>query len=74
MNEYVNRMVAWFQSWDLAGRLERDRGATAVEYALIIGLIAVIIALTIPFLGTAISGRFTAACRAIGGPNAACAP
>ncbi|TAM88281.1 MAG: Flp family type IVb pilin [Jatrophihabitans sp.] len=33
----------------------RDRGATATEYALLVGFIAVVIALAIAFFGTSLS-------------------
>ncbi|MFZ9879681.1 MAG: Flp family type IVb pilin [Candidatus Nanopelagicaceae bacterium] len=39
-------------------RIRADKGATAVEYALIVGLIAVVIILAVAFLGDTISGIF----------------
>lgn len=36
----------------------KDDGATAVEYALIVGLIAVVIIVAVAFLGDTISGIF----------------
>jgi len=39
-------------------RMQSDKGATAVEYALIVGLIAVVIILAVAFLGDTISGIF----------------
>jgi Flp pilus assembly pilin Flp len=36
----------------------RDRGATAVEYGLMVGLIAVVIIVAITFLGKQTSGMF----------------
>lgn len=39
--------------------LKADRGATAVEYALIIGLIAVVIIVAVQALGGTLSGLFT---------------
>ncbi len=41
---------------ELAG--SRDRGATAVEYGLIVALIAVVIIVALLFLGGALSGIF----------------
>jgi len=38
--------------------MRSDKGATAVEYALIVGLIAVVIILAVAFLGDTISGIF----------------
>ena len=37
----------------------RDKGASAVEYGLLVALIAVVIAGAVWGLGTALSGRFT---------------
>lgn len=44
----------------LTGRLDarRDRGATAVEYGLLVGLIAVAIIATLVLLGPALDGLF----------------
>ncbi len=35
-----------------------ERGATAVEYGMIVALIAAVIALTVGFVGTAVDGAF----------------
>ncbi len=44
----------------LAQRLQRDdRGATAVEYGLIVALIAAVIAVVVATMGNAISTAFT---------------
>jgi pilus assembly protein Flp/PilA len=37
----------------------KDRGATAVEYGLLVGLIAAVIIVAVTALGTRISGLFT---------------
>lgn len=37
---------------------DSEKGATAVEYALIVGLIAVVIIVAVAFLGDTISGIF----------------
>lgn len=37
----------------------KDRGATAVEYGLMVGLIAVVIILAVVFLGETLEGVFT---------------
>lgn len=48
--------------------IQEDRGATAVEYALIVGLIAVAIIVAVTLLGTNISALFNhAACVVKGG-------
>ena len=45
-----------------------ESGATAVEYALIIGLIAIVIIAAVTLLGTAISDLFSRArCSVVGG-------
>ena len=38
-----------------------DKGATAAEYALILGLIAVVVITAVVFLGTSVTGLFDAA-------------
>ena len=51
------------------GRLElqgrKDRGATAVEYGLLVGLIAVVIIAAVTLLGTELRALFTAITTAI---------
>ncbi len=42
----------------LAQRLKSDRGATAVEYGLIVALIAGVIILAVTVMGTTISNAF----------------
>ena len=54
-------MLTYFVS--LAGYLARrlgrdDRGATAVEYGLIVALIAAVIVITVGLLGTAVDNAF----------------
>lgn len=56
--EYVNRVMAWHQS--------RDRGASAVEYALILGAIIAVIGAAMYVVGTRSAGLMTKACTAIG--------
>lgn len=52
----------------VAGRLRRDdRGATAVEYGLIVALIAAIIVTVVQTLGTDIANALTKVGNAIGG-------
>jgi pilus assembly protein Flp/PilA len=50
-----------------AMRLHEDRGATAVEYGLIVALIAAVIVGTVVTLGTQIEAAFAAVVAALGG-------
>ena len=43
----------------------KDRGATAVEYGLLVGLIAVVIILAVTALGTKLTGLFQSATAGI---------
>ena len=43
----------------------RDDGASAVEYGLLVALIAVIIAGTVAILGNALQNRFNDACNSV---------
>jgi pilus assembly protein Flp/PilA len=54
-------------------RTRRDDGASAVEYGLLVALIAVVIATTVVALGIALSDKFNQACTAVGGADADCA-
>lgn len=52
----------------------RDDGASAVEYGLLVALIAVVIAGTVVILGNALSDKFKSACKDVAGttcPSAA---
>ena len=50
----------------LAGQLRRDdRGATAVEYGLMVSLIAVVIIAAVTLVGTKLSGIFNAVATAL---------
>jgi pilus assembly protein Flp/PilA len=44
-----------------------EKGATAVEYGLMVGLIAVAIIVTVQLLGTELNGLFTAITNALPG-------
>ena len=48
-------------------RKDKDKGATAVEYGLMVALIAAVIIIIVTALGTGIRGEFKAACDAIAG-------
>ena len=47
------KLFVWIQT-----RLGSEEGATAVEYALMVALIAVVIIAAVTFLGTATSDKF----------------
>ena len=50
-------VAAWWN--DLQARAEEERGATAVEYALMVALIAIVIVAAVAFLGKATSNKFS---------------
>jgi pilus assembly protein Flp/PilA len=56
------RMYTWLQV-----RLQEERGATAVEYALMVALIAVVIIAAVTLLGENASVSFQSTADAIGG-------
>jgi pilus assembly protein Flp/PilA len=56
---------------DAAAEHERDRGATAVEYALLVTLIAIVVIAGATALGLSINGKFNDASTAINNKPAA---
>jgi pilus assembly protein Flp/PilA len=56
MLELYTGLTTWWA--DLKERISEDRGATAVEYALMVALIAVVIILAVTFLGTSAESKF----------------
>lgn len=50
---------------EVARRLRRDRGATAVEYGLMIALIALVIIVAVTLLGGNLNNLFTKAANTI---------
>ena len=52
---------------DLKVRAEEEKGATAVEYALMVALIAVVIIAAVTFLGHAASNKFSTVGSAVDG-------
>ena len=71
----MNRAAAFLTTLFLIGsdRLaaaRKDRGATAVEYGLLVGLIAVVIIAAVTLLGTQLRAMFTAITTALTGPAA----
>jgi pilus assembly protein Flp/PilA len=65
MLQLYTGLTAWWA--DLKGRLSEDRGATAVEYALMVALIAVVIILAVTFIGTSASTKFSQVGSAVNG-------
>lgn len=57
---------------DVRNFLNDDTGATAIEYGLMVGLIAAVIAVVITSLGTEIKEKFLAICNAVKGGTTAC--
>jgi len=60
----MTQLLLSLQTW-LASRHADERGATAVEYGLMVSLIAVVIIVSVTALGVNISGKFTDAATAI---------
>ena len=50
-------VAAWWS--DLRTRALEEKGATAVEYALMVALIAIVIVAAVAFLGRATSNKFS---------------
>ena len=63
------RMYAGVQTWwsDLRTRVHEQEGATAVEYALMVALIAAVIIVAVQFLGNASSNTFSTVGSAVNG-------
>ena len=55
-------------------RAREEKGATAVEYGLLVGLIAVAIIVTVGLLGTKLNGLFSSIKDALPGGTAPAAP
>jgi pilus assembly protein Flp/PilA len=70
MNETMLRMVIAVQTgWmDLTGKMrDRERGATAVEYGLMVALIAIVIIAAVTLLGGNLSGLFNKVAASVKG-------
>lgn len=50
----------------IATSLDREQGATAVEYGLMVALIAVVIIASVTLLGTNLASRFNQVATAVG--------
>jgi len=65
----MNRAAAFFTTLFtvIGARFEdrKDRGATAVEYGLMVALIAVVIITAVTLLGTRLDGMFTQIANAV---------
>ena len=61
MDEFFTRMYVVMQCGllDLRKRAESERGATAVEYGLLVALIAGVVVVAVGLLGTKINTAFT---------------
>jgi pilus assembly protein Flp/PilA len=57
---------------DRRGRLQDESGATAVEYALIMGLIAAVIIVTVGLLGVTTVGLFNRPCTEMNSSGVTC--
>ncbi len=58
MNDVIFRIMAWAKS--------RDRGASAVEYALILALIVSLLVAGLGLIGLRVSGQLSGACTRLG--------
>jgi pilus assembly protein Flp/PilA len=65
MLQLYTGVTTWWA--DLKGRLSEERGATAVEYALMVALIAVVIIVAVTFIGTSASSKFNQVGSAVNG-------
>jgi pilus assembly protein Flp/PilA len=66
------RLYSGVTTWwsDLKVRAQEERGATAVEYALMVALIAVVIIAAVTLLGNNASTKFNSVADAVGGAGA----
>ncbi len=65
MLQLYTGVTTWWA--DLKGRLSEERGATAVEYALMVALIAVVIIVAVTFIGTSAESKFNQVGSAVNG-------
>ena len=65
------RLYTGVTTWwnDLKTRAADEGGATAVEYALMVALIAVVIIVAVAFLGRAASNQFSSVGSAVNAPS-----
>ncbi|MFM1777821.1 MAG: hypothetical protein RL741_439 [Actinomycetota bacterium] len=62
----MTKLFAKFQAF-----ASQDRGATAVEYGLLVGLIAVVIIVAVQLLGGTLNDTFTGVQTCLANPSAA---
>jgi pilus assembly protein Flp/PilA len=62
-------LIATLQTlgFNLKNRLASEKGATAVEYGIMVGLIAVVIIVAVTALGTNLTNLFTSISSSVGG-------
>jgi len=65
MKRILNKVV--YYAGSVLYPVKSEKGATAVEYALMVALIAVVIIAAVTALGLGLSGKFTAIGNAISG-------
>jgi pilus assembly protein Flp/PilA len=66
----INPFIALMILRDYAeDRLKQEKGATAVEYGLMVGLIAAVIITTVVLLGNQLNALFTKVATALTGPS-----
>jgi pilus assembly protein Flp/PilA len=65
------RLYTGVTTWwnDLKARAEEEGGATAVEYALMVALIAVVIIAAVAFIGKSASNQFSTVGSAVNSPS-----
>jgi pilus assembly protein Flp/PilA len=65
------RLYTGVTTWwnDLKAKADEERGATAVEYALMVALIAVVIIAAVTTLGENASDKFSTVASAVGGAS-----
>jgi pilus assembly protein Flp/PilA len=74
MEEWMLRMYSSLTTWwdGLKTRAQDEGGATAVEYALMVALIAVVIIAAVAFIGKSASSQFSHVGTCISTPSSTC--
>ena len=67
MLQLYTGITTWWA--ELKERASEERGATAVEYALMVALIAVVIIAAVAFIGKSASNQFSTVGSAVGGAS-----